>query len=151
MKREIKFRAWHIKNEIMLFVSNLSWTESGNPDDTVLEIVQGINAYDSDKYELMQYTGLRDKNGKEIYEGDIVAWDDCSDGKYWRIAEVLINPDIQFSIIHLNESELNKLGYKNSKLQAGELFKYGAFIYTDTHNHLIVIGNIYENPELFRT
>jgi len=84
---------------------------------------------------LMQYTGLKDKNGKEIYEGDLVKW---SDGEYKhpsnpRIAEVRFDPELSFFAFNVDSG--HKFGYSN-------------FMYSDTEKHLEIIGNIYENPEL---
>ena len=89
---------------------------------------------------ILEGTGLNDVNGKEIFEGDIVKWDDCSEGKYWRVAIVVTKPDLRFECFDCPE-------IKNSSAH-GRVFKFGSFIYTDTHNHLHVIGNRFENPEL---
>lgn len=91
---------------------------------------------------LTQFTGLKDKNGKEIYEGDIVRWDDMSDEKKWRVAVVELHPALQFRIIRINCDFIQSA-------QEGKVFKFGNFIYIDTHNHLEVIGNIFENDNFF--
>jgi len=90
---------------------------------------------------LCQYTGLKDKNLNKIYEGDIVRWDDMSNGKYWRIAVVKIDPDIQFDCSEIKITPNAKSNY---------CFNFGEFIYKDTHKHLEIIGNIYDNPELLK-
>ena len=89
----------------------------------------------------MQFTWLLDKNGQEIYEWDIVKRDDKSNGKWWRFAVVELNPDIQFNCSSINEVDW----IKNS---SDYTFHYWQFAYKDTENYLMVIGNIYENPEL---
>jgi len=66
MNRIIKFRAWDKKNKEMFKPYCIEDTLSFNLDEL------------STKYSLMQFTGLLDKNGKEIYEGDIVECIDAS-------------------------------------------------------------------------
>ena len=107
--REIKFRCWdedHMERNVCACYKNL----------------------DKKEITLMQYTGLKDKNGKKIYEGDIVEW----------VEDYL--------------GEGNILKYKSEVSFGG-----GSFIisgsplsefYKDENSPFEVIGNIYKNPEL---
>lgn len=130
-----KFRAYSKEENEMYYPhndKNVDWTI----DDETGFIAPLVNLGGGmwgmiDKYELMQSTGLKDKNGVEIFEGDIVQWGDTPDWeeKPIRVAVVKINPDIQFD---------SNVG----------IFEYGRFIYRDTERFLTVLGNVYENSEL---
>lgn len=95
MKREIKFRAWaKIKKPIMIY----SGEDLGNFFD------HQIHDFES---ELMQFTGLLDKNGKEIYEGDIIDVQDdfIKDGeKKTRFKKYYLAPTEIYRIKNLNKT-----------------------------------------------
>ena len=83
-------------------------------------------------YEVMQFTGLKDKNGVDIYEGDIIQFAE----KYFYVVKF---EDAKFVGYHANNN-WGKWG-DIYKLAEPEFGKYGYF----------VIGNIYETPELLKT
>ncbi len=130
MAREIKVRAWDAHEEVM---SKSFGINDGATRDADI---------------LMQYTGLKDKNDKEIYEGDFVAmcWHDKKEKHNecpsvlepylveWKLDRFILSP-LRDATIHTKEqSFMSIFGKENT-----------------TKEQIEVVGNIYENPEKLST
>jgi uncharacterized phage protein (TIGR01671 family) len=123
--REIKFRAWDTSLGSMFYQEGC----------TLREIIEASNEcvdewwFDEKEDILMQYTGLHDKNGKEIYEGDIVKW---------KVVRT-------YGAMNTRCTEIGSVEYRDAAFFAvGNGILWDLIIISEKE----VIGNIHENPEL---
>ena len=127
--RTIKFRAWD--KDIKEWIPNDKWLIHPNGEFESLLIYGDL--------EVMQFTGLLDKNGKEIYESDIVKW--------------TIDPKAQVTIIG------DKQKYRGTD-EVSWNYEMCGFVLLDKEyggwdslegSIMEVLGNVWENPELIAT
>ena len=127
--REIKFRAWDTARKEMLTMDYPTYSAGPDADPMICDLQWFFECLESEgsmfddengRYLLMQFTGLKDKNGKEIYEGDVL-----------RSSDGTVKGQVLFVAGGFEVSSITTPGY------------FSDFYYMDE-----VIGNIYENPEL---
>jgi len=150
--RELKFRIWKPSFQSMNFVSKIEYL-SGHG---ILDQNEGCN----DNPVWMQFTGLKDKNSKEIYEGDIVILPDTES----EFVDVGIGVDMKVAETPVNS--IGEIRYVNGGFgiyfnESGECWEKGFNSFhttdytkmlncdtSDLEKEIEIIGNIYENPEL---
>lgn len=129
--REIKFRAWDVERK--------SWMNEQDVYNEVQE--QGRwNPERGQFYKLMQFTGLYDKNGKEIYEGDVLKWR-CSTSES-KSKVMLRTVSIDWGCWPTSH------GYAITIYINGEKYASGKSYWNNEDRE--IIGNIYENTELIK-
>ncbi|MGF1400222.1 YopX family protein [Streptococcus infantarius] len=121
-----KFRAWLKEEQRMVDVREMTFMY-----DEVYLISDVTDFYAYEEFKLMQSTGLRDKNGKEIFEGDVVKYEV---GRNTYTEEVAYDK--------------NFAGFGVKDAKANVVFTFGEIAEDISLISLEVVGNIYENPEL---
>lgn len=133
--RDIRFRLFGKNSKELL-----------RPEDAGLTLTELQSVCDVSAWHVMQFTDLKDTDGNDIYEGDIVKWDDASDGRCWRVGIVEWDKSGQWCFNVKAGVSINC--YKDR----GHIFQMGSFMYSPDPskygNQLLIIGNIFENPEL---
>jgi hypothetical protein len=127
--RELKFRAY-----------KEDWPMAHPEDDNVagadLETIHDfIREKQKDGWNFLQYTGINDSKGEEIYEGDLLGFTDEKNSENKRLFEVFYHQGA-------GRFDCNRTHY------IGNIC--GTYIPPLNSDHLEVIGNIYENPELIK-
>lgn len=125
MGREIKFRAWH---NVDGWCGAFSVHQSG-----LIDYGSGWKTPEEANMVLMQFTGLKDKNGKEIYEGDILA----SEGRVIGHIEGGVR-GYCYDVVYLNPRHDKR-------------WSLYASVTDDYEGNIVVIGNIHETPELLQS
>lgn len=119
MTREIKFRAWDKDKKELREVTGINWYDEYIWVD---ETPMSGDKLPVETTPILQYTGLKDKNGKEIYEGDIL-----KDGVF--ISQVVWNTEGAY--FHLKRGDT-----------------YSGYTLSSEVDRCEVVGDIYTNPEL---
>lgn len=135
MTKEIKFKyIWGNGKDFIVKIFNLDQIQNGEPFD-VLENEPLLKNYKL--LARLQYTGLKDKNGKEIYDGDIYIL---------HTGKNPTNSNTYFKgFVEALESAWRGFSHRTIHSERAKNYRYSPL---GEEKNCVVIGNIYENPEL---
>ena len=157
--REIKFRAWDRNKTRMMFVAAIKWDGSTCLPDKVVGAYQlwedevyidglqinpcdvGLEEMPIGQVDLMQFTGLHDNTGQEIYEGDIVS----VSGEEPLLCESF---STDYNWTFSGVVEMNSCMWLISDPSDKNWLSLAQIITDGDDVEMAVIGNIHENPEL---
>ena len=132
MPRKIKFRAWHKEKRIMVYDNEDEtygyWDGCCNSNVGMVNTILNSKWYE--EYIFMQYTGLHDKNGKEIYEGDIL--------KFSEVDTAIVEWNEKYSYFMVKPIQ----DYYFDSDVLGHALEY--------NDNVEIIGNVYENSDLLK-
>lgn len=127
----LRFRAWDKIHKTMYEVDDIMSIDFGKSEISVKTLFfERTNYYKFDDIVLMQSTGLTDKNGKEIFEGDILSIETDEEN-----VRVEVSWDSKHALFVIESKKYNE------KEALGELFEDDPYPFK-------IIGNVWEDPEL---
>ena len=116
---ELKFRAWNKRTKEMVYIDDLYWFEENQ-----------VHQQGDEDWEIMQHTGLKDKNGVAIYEGDVV--NVCEEYGSDSYSPLVV--DFRKGCFILRQSDYMEQHRPITEVDFLQVYE--------------VIGNIHENPDL---
>lgn len=127
--RQIKFRVWSFLDKKFIPCYDM------DTDGKWIHVAEGdqlfyVNDDNKQEFELQQFTGLKDKNSKEIYEGDIIR-----DAQGWEYNVMWLDTTASFELSPVKDYPVSHLSYHTT-------FHFRDMLKCE------IIGNIFETPEL---